>query len=203
MCGVPVTSGLSKKRKSRSAFCTTKVSGVRIAWPQKETLRGVEPASRPTRALNHCRSPSSSDTRAMGTRNTWAAVRTMRSKRSSAGVSSRHSPWSAWRRRGSSGGRGGAIIHRQAYPVCSRSGDFAPLRGTGPGGPQSERTTNDNAPCQKCPRRLRGKWPQGAPGYRGMKRRVAFSALRACVVPSGGGARYSRRRHASPVHGES
>lgn len=50
-------------------------------------LRGVSLASMPTRALNHCRSTSTSDTVATGTRKTRATMFVTRSNASSGGES--------------------------------------------------------------------------------------------------------------------
>ncbi len=79
MSGCPVTSGLSAKRSSCVASGTTNTPSCKIACAQKASSRDVSEASKPKRALNHCRSASMSDTRAMGVPQIWAASWTISS----------------------------------------------------------------------------------------------------------------------------
>ncbi|MFC6743470.1 PAN domain-containing protein [Methylobacterium tardum] len=67
MCGGPVTSGLSWKRRSRVASRTTRASACAMVCEQNATCRSVSHRSRPTFAWKTCRSWSTSETKAVGT----------------------------------------------------------------------------------------------------------------------------------------
>lgn len=62
-----MTNGLSWKRWSCVTSETCSTFGCRMAWPQTECSRGVPPASSPISDLNHWRSGSTSETRAIAT----------------------------------------------------------------------------------------------------------------------------------------
>jgi hypothetical protein len=64
--------------------------------------RGIDQCVMPTRDLNHWRSVSVSETAAIGSLNSWAAMREIRSNASLGGVSSRSSLRRASRRGASS-----------------------------------------------------------------------------------------------------
>jgi hypothetical protein len=64
--GAPVTIGLSAKRASAAASGTTITSSSRMACPQKEIEREVCEVVSPTLDLNHWRSASTSEIRAIG-----------------------------------------------------------------------------------------------------------------------------------------
>src|SRR6266550_1701312 len=87
MCGSEMTSGLSRKRSSRSASGTTKTSDCKIAVEQKAISRDVSEASMPTRDLNHWRSSSIREISAMGVLQTNEASRVRSSKDCSGSVS--------------------------------------------------------------------------------------------------------------------
>src|SRR5712691_683971 len=87
MCGSDLTRGLSRKRSSRSASGTTKTSDCKIAVEQKAMSRDVSEASMPTRDLNHWRSSSIREIRAVGVLQTNEASRVRSSKDCSGSVS--------------------------------------------------------------------------------------------------------------------
>src|SRR6267154_598394 len=87
MCGSEATRGLSRKRSSRSASGTTKTSDCKIAVEQNAMSRDVSEASIPTRDLNHWRSSSTREIRAMGVSQTNEASRVRSSKDCSGSVS--------------------------------------------------------------------------------------------------------------------
>src|SRR5437016_2225383 len=87
MCGSETTRGLSRKRSSRSASGTTKTSDCKIAVEQKAMSRDVSEASMPTRDLNHWRSSSIREIRAVGVLQTNEASRVRSSKDCSGSVS--------------------------------------------------------------------------------------------------------------------
>src|SRR5713101_5784954 len=87
MCGSEITRGLSRKRSSASASGTTKTSDCKIAVEQKAMSREVSEASTPTRDLNHWRSSSTREMRAMGVLQTNEASRVRSSKDCSGSVS--------------------------------------------------------------------------------------------------------------------
>src|SRR5216684_9250443 len=64
--GSETTRGFSRKRSSLSASGTTKTSDCKIAVEQKAMSREVSEALMPTRDLNHWRSSSTREMRAMG-----------------------------------------------------------------------------------------------------------------------------------------
>ena len=67
MFGAPVTRGLLANRTSSAVSGTMNDwCGSAIACAQKAMLRGVSVTSMPTRALNHCRSASTSEINAIG-----------------------------------------------------------------------------------------------------------------------------------------
>src|SRR5258708_37534894 len=101
MCGSETTRGLSRKRSSASASGTTKTSDCKIAVAQKAMLRDVSEASRPTRDLNHWRSSSMREMRAMGVLQTNEASR-VRSSKDCSGLVSRMAYFSRATRRASS-----------------------------------------------------------------------------------------------------
>src|SRR6266446_3907745 len=87
MCGSETTSGLSRKRSSASASGMTKTSDCKIAVEQKAMSRDVSVASKPTRDLNHWRSSSTREIKAMGVSQTYEASRVRSSKDCSGSVS--------------------------------------------------------------------------------------------------------------------
>src|SRR5712671_5687005 len=87
MCGSETTSGLSRKRSSASASGTTKTSDCKMAVEQKAMSRDVSVASKPTRDLNHWRSSSTREIRAMGVLQTYEASNVRSSKDRSGSVS--------------------------------------------------------------------------------------------------------------------
>src|SRR5207245_6759452 len=87
MCGSETTRGLLRKRSSRSASGTTKTSDCKIAVEQKAMSRDVSEASMPTRDLNHWRSSSIREIRAVGVLQTNEASRVRSSKDCSGSVS--------------------------------------------------------------------------------------------------------------------
>src|SRR5713101_4289926 len=87
MCGSETTSGLSRKRSSASASGTTKTSDCKIAVEQKAMSRDVSAASTPMRDLNHWRSSSTREIRAMGVLQIYEASSVRSSKDCSGSVS--------------------------------------------------------------------------------------------------------------------
>ena len=98
MKGSCVTRGFWAKRGSARASSMASVSLVRIAWVQKEMSREVSVVSSPRQDLNHCRLESTRVMATIGTEKMRRAVRLIRSKRSSFGVSRSPRPRSAARR---------------------------------------------------------------------------------------------------------
>src|SRR5439155_8388616 len=86
--GSETTSGLLRKRSSWSASGTTKTSDCKIAVEQKAMSREVSEAVIPTRDLNHWRSSSIREIRAMGVLQTNEA-RSVRSSKDCSGSVSR------------------------------------------------------------------------------------------------------------------
>src|SRR5260370_5585274 len=87
MYGSETTSGLSGKRSSARASGTTKTSDCKIAVEQKAMSRDVSEAAMPTRDLNHWRSSSTREIKAMGVSQTYEASSVRSSKDCSGSVS--------------------------------------------------------------------------------------------------------------------
>src|SRR6266478_1216417 len=85
--GSKTTRGFSRKRSSLSASGTTKTSDCKIAVEQKAMSREVSEALIPTRDLNHWRSSSTREMRAMGVLQANDASRVRSSKDCSGSVS--------------------------------------------------------------------------------------------------------------------
>ena len=89
MFGLPVTSGLSANRSSRTASGTINKSGWRMVCAQKEMSRGVSFVDKPILDLNHCRFSSMSEISEMGVSQMRAAKAARSSNASSGGPSSK------------------------------------------------------------------------------------------------------------------
>src|ERR1700719_2030753 len=87
MCGSDTTKGLSRNRSSANASSTTNTSGCRIAVEQSATSREVSATETPTRDLNHWRSPSISEIKAIGVLQTNDASSVRSSNTNSGSVS--------------------------------------------------------------------------------------------------------------------